>query len=113
MRGRRTNERASAQVRMWAMAVETADSFRSRNVRAALYGNAYIGPAGRVQLHESNYLSKPFRIGTINEKGNAFRITNENVHASAPEPLWIFHFDNENTAARSHSRHLRSRFNPT
>merc|ERR1719446_1881126 len=85
-------------VRMWAMAAETADSFRSRNVRSALYGNAYIGPAGRVQLHESNYISKPFRLATVNEKGTAFRVTEETTEAIAPQPLWIFHFDNENTA---------------
>ena len=97
-------------VRMWVMAVEVANSFRSRNVRAALYGHAYDGPSGRVQLHESNYLSKPFRIGTINEKGTAFRITEENVNAIAPEPLWIYHFESDTTAARSPSCHLQSHF---
>ena len=97
-------------VRMWLQAVEMANSFRSRNVRAALYGNAYDGPSGRVQLHESNYVSKPFRLGTINEKGTAFRITEESQHAIAPEPLWIFHFESDTTAARSRSCHCRRRF---
>ena len=80
---------------MWEEAVHRAHNFRSRNVRASMYGVAYHGPAGYVTLQESNYLSKPFRMGAMNDLGTAFRITEEENYAHRPKPMFLYPHKNK------------------
>ena len=78
------------EVRMWESAVGRAQTFRSRNVRGSMYGVAYHGPSGYVTLQENNYLSKPFRMGAMNDLGTAFRITMEETYQHRPKPMFLY-----------------------
>ena len=80
---------------MWEEAVHRAHNFRSRNVRASMYGVAYNGPAGYVTLQENNYLAKPFRMGAMNDLGTAFRITEEENYAHRPKPMFLYPHKNK------------------
>lgn len=92
------------EVRMWEGAVQRSSTFRSSTVRESMYGVAYHGPAGSVLLHENNYVSKPFRMGVMNDLGSGFRITahpsgqdnglfifRDGVHIdNGPEPMYLY-----------------------
>ena len=75
---------------MWEEAVGRAQTFRSRNVRGSMYGVAFHGPSGYVTLQENNYLSKPFRMGAMNDLGTAFRITMEETYQHRPKPMFLY-----------------------
>jgi len=62
-------EAAYTMVHLWALAAEKAGTTEPAQVREALIGVEFDGPAGRVQVHKNHHLSKAALIGEVQADG--------------------------------------------
>jgi urea transport system substrate-binding protein len=75
-------ESAYTMVYLWALAAEKAGTTEAAQVRDALIGIEFEGPAGKVQVQKNHHLSKTVLIGEV-QKDGVFKIL-ENVGVIQP-----------------------------
>ena len=70
-------ESAYTMVKLWAQAAEKAGTTEVEEVREALIGVEFEGPAGKVQVQKNHHLSKTVLIGEVKSDGT-FKILEDN-----------------------------------
>lgn len=62
-------EAAYAQVYLWKLAVDKAQSFSTDRVRGAFSGIGFDAPGGWISIEDNQHLAKPCRVGKIQSTG--------------------------------------------
>lgn len=60
---------AYAQVFLWKMAVETAQTFNIESMRQAAYGQSFLAPMGKIAIESNHHISTACRIAEVTSTG--------------------------------------------
>ena len=91
-------EAAYAQVYLWKLAVEKAQSFVTDRVREAFNGIGFEAPGGWISIEENQHLAKPCRVGKILPTGQ-FEIVYDSELIKPRPWLGVEDIDNSRQAA--------------
>ncbi len=91
-------EAAYAQVYLWKLAVEKAQSFATNRVREAFNGIGFEAPGGWISIEDNQHLAKPCRVGKILPTGQ-FEIVYDSELIKPRPWLGVEDIDNSRQAA--------------
>ncbi|MGC1246580.1 MAG: urea ABC transporter substrate-binding protein, partial [Spirulinaceae cyanobacterium] len=90
-------EAAYAQIYLWKLAVEKAQSFATEQVRSAFGGIGFKAPGGWISIESNQHLTKPCRIGKILPTGQ-FEVVYDSELIKPKPWLGVEDIDNDRQA---------------